>query len=184
MNDLHSRLIGLQSGDRHLDALRILLEVAVQTLGVEEGSILLLDAKTQELVFLMTGGDLLSEWTLKGQRVKVGEGLTGLAAKTGEVQAGAPTFRAVQQPDHHDFKAPTQIIAAPMLAGNLTVGAITAASYQPNRAFSGDDKILFKRLAGIAGIVISDRKRSCTDDDPLLGLPTAAEKKASDTVWV
>lgn len=182
MKDIGSRLIGLESGNTHADALRLLLEIAVQAVKAQEGSILLLDENSQELVFLMTGGDLLSEFTLRGQRLKVGEGLTGQAAKTGDIQVGAPTLRTVTQPDHHNFKAPTQIIAAPMFSGSLVVGAITAASYEPDRRFVSDDKVVFKRLAAVAGIIVSDRKHTWQGDDPLLGL-SSGPSASQGTVW-
>jgi len=182
MKDIDARLIGLESGNTHADALRLVLEIAIQAVKAQEGSILILEAQSQELVFLMTGGDLLSEFTLRGQRLKVGQGLTGQAAMTGEVQVGAPTLRTISQPDHHDFKAPSQIIAAPMFAGSLIVGAITAASYEAQRRFSIDDKVIFKRLAGVAGIIVSDRKHTWQGDDPLLGL-TSGPNASQSTVW-
>ena len=53
----------------------------------------------RELVFAMTVGSGGSEDTLAGQRVPVGEGLTGLAALTHEVQIGVPTIQgAVRMP--------------------------------------------------------------------------------------
>jgi hypothetical protein len=166
-----------------VDALRIILELGVQAVGVQEGSVLILDAPAQELVFLMTGGDILSEGTLKGQRVRVGDGLTGMAARTGEIQVGVPAYRAVHQPAHHNYKPPTQIIAAPMAAEKSIVGVLTAASYVPGCRFSNDEVRMFQRIAALAGIVVAERKHSWSGDGPLFGLPAACTGSQEVAWW-
>lgn len=172
MNNTFARLMGSASEDRHIDALRIVLEMGIHSVDVEEGSLLIHDTLTQDLVFLMTGGDMLSESTLKGQRVRIGEGLTGLAAKTGAVQVGAPVLKTVSQPAHHQYKAPTQIIAAPMFAADAVIGVLTAASYVPERRFSKDEAVLFERMASLAGLIVAQRRQSRSGDEPLYGLTT------------
>jgi hypothetical protein len=49
--------------------LLLLIQLAVEMVGADEGSILVLDESTQELVFAMTVGDSNSEQKLRGQRV-------------------------------------------------------------------------------------------------------------------
>lgn len=183
MNDPFTRLTGIPSEDPHVDALRLVLELGVESAGAQEGSVLILDARSQELIFLMTGGDMLSEATLTGQRVRVGEGLTGMAAKTGDIQIGAPVLRSVAQPAHHQFKAPTQIIAAPMLAGRSVVGVLTAASYVPDRRFSNDEVRLFGRFASMGAIIVAEHRHTRSADGSSLALADAKAGSKEIAWW-
>lgn len=159
MDKIFARLLHLRTDDAHEDALRIMLELGIQAVDAEEGSLLILDRPTQCLVFVMTAGDMLSESALKGQHVAMGEGLTGMAARTGEVQVGAPAGASVQHAMHHGQKPPTQLIAAPMRAGKDLVGVLTAATYAPGRQFSTDQARMFERVATLAGLVIPEWQR-------------------------
>lgn len=159
MDNIFARLLHLRTDDAHEDALRIMLELGIEAVDAEEGSLLILDRPTQNLVFVMTAGDMLSESALKGQRVAMGEGLTGMAAQTGDVQVGSPASASVRQPTHHGQKSPTQLIAAPMRAGKDLVGVLTAATYAPGRQFSADQVRMFERVATLAGIVVPEWQR-------------------------
>lgn len=135
--------------------LRLLIELGVQIAGADEGSLLVLDPAQRDLVFAMTtanGTELI------GQRVPLGQGLTGLAAETQEVQIGAPTFGGVQQPAERGQSAPEAVIAAPMLCGEDVVGVITAVSFAAGKRFNKHDAALYMRLATIAGVVVEQRR--------------------------
>lgn len=160
LDSLFARVLDLPIDDVYEDALRIAVELGIHTVDAEEGSLLVLDESTRELVFAMTAGDMLSESALRGQHVPVGHGLTGLAALTGEIQVGAPTHASVQHPEHRDEQSPCYLIAAPMFAGKHLVGVLTAATYRPERQFSADKIRIFGRIAALAGVVVAERLRN------------------------
>ena len=138
--------------------LRLLIELGAQVVGADEGSLLVLDAERRDLVFVMTVG--ASESKLIGQRVPLGQGLTGLAAATGEVQIGAPTYHGVEQPAGGEPPSPPQaVIAAPMLARGDLVGVITAVRFAPGKRFGPEDATLYGRIAAVAGVVVDQRRR-------------------------
>jgi hypothetical protein len=144
--------------------LRLLIELCAQVVGAEEGSLLVLDrgeSPPQELVFAMTVGSPESERTLRGQRVRLGEGITGLAALTHEVQIGAPLYDGVRQAQRGEATPgqPSSVIAAPMLAGDELVGVITAVTFEPGRRFTTADAALYARGASVAGLVVHQRRR-------------------------
>jgi hypothetical protein len=140
--------------------LRLLIELGLQVVGAEEGSLLVRDDAVGDLVFAMTVGDRSSENTLKGQRVPLGQGLTGLAAATHEVQLGSPTYSQIQQArEGGQAEGPQAVIAAPMLVADNVVGVITAVSFQPGKRFGSREADLYARVAAVAGVVVQQRHR-------------------------
>jgi GAF domain-containing protein len=136
--------------------LRLLVELGVQVIRADEGSLLVLDQSGDELVFAMTSG--ASEGKLIGQRVPLGQGLTGLAAISREVQIGAPTFHGVDQVEKlAKSGGPQAVIAAPMLCGDELAGVLTAVSFTKGRQFNSSDAELMGRIAAVAGLVIHQR---------------------------
>jgi GAF domain-containing protein len=139
--------------------LRLLVDVARRIVGADEGSLLVLDAAARELIFAMTTGSRSSEETLIGQRVPLGAGITGLAVHTKEVQTGAPTYKDIKQTVELEARGgPQTVIAAPMLAGDDVVGAITAVSLRSDKRFTAADVEFFGEFGAIAGILIRQRQ--------------------------
>lgn len=140
--------------------LRLLIELGAQFVGASEGSLLVLDGDRNELVFAMTVGSEASEAALIGQRVPLGEGITGLAAQTHEVQIGAPTFDTDQAAEHQDAESgPKAVLAAPMLINDRLIGVITAVSFAADKRFSQADATLYGRIAAVAGVVVEQRRK-------------------------
>ena len=85
--DAHTRILqtylGISSRTTEEAILRLLVDLGRQYADAEEGSLLVLDRKANELVFAMTSGSRQSEKVLLGQRVPVGRGLTGLMPDPG-----------------------------------------------------------------------------------------------------
>jgi len=149
--------------DLDLDLLRVLIELGAQVVDASEGSLLVYEPATNDLVFTMTVGGT----GLIGQRLALGQGLTGLAAVTREVQIGAPTYGGVAQE-----KGPEAVIAAPMLIGDELIGVITAVSFAPGKRFTARDGDLYGRLAAVAGVVV-DQKRRLAGEAPADGIAAA-----------
>ncbi|MBX3227338.1 MAG: GAF domain-containing protein [Labilithrix sp.] len=143
-------LLAIEPASAEERVLRVLIELGAQVVDAEEGSLLVHDTAKNDLVFAMTVG---GPEVLIGQRLALGQGLTGLAAATREVQIGAPTFQGVVQE-----KGPEAVIAAPMLVGDDLIGVITAVSFAKGKRFSGRDGDLYARLAAVAGVVVDQRR--------------------------
>lgn len=168
-----SNLLGIARRSPEAAVLRLLVELGIEAVGADEGSLLALDREKDELVFTMTAGSAASEKALLGQRVPVGKGLTGLAARTGEVQIGAPTFKDIRQ-RRRSGKAggpPAVMLAAPMLIQDELIGVITAACFDPERRFTGKDASLYGKVASVAGVVVAQQRRLRLAEDLRTGRP-------------
>jgi hypothetical protein len=140
--------------------LRLLIELGIQVVGADEGSLLVIDQTAGDLVFAMTVGNRGSENALKGQRVPLGQGITGLAAATHEVQLGSPTYSQVQQAQQGgQTEGPQAVIAAPMLVADGVVGVITAVSFAQGKRFGSKEAELYARVAAVAGVVVQQRNK-------------------------
>lgn len=138
--------------------LRVLVGLGVAAIDADEGSLLVLDAAKNALVFAMVvSRNEASSTPLEGQAIPVGKGLTGLAAMTREVQIGAPTYVVGQE--LREGEGPEAVIAAPMLIDDECVGVITAVSYQTGRRFTAKDAALYGQLSTIAALVVQQRQQ-------------------------
>jgi putative methionine-R-sulfoxide reductase with GAF domain len=152
--------LGISGTSQEGMILRLLIELGAQIVGAQEGSLLVLDEKRQELVFAMTIGSTSSETALIGQRVPLGKGITGLAAQTHEVQIGAPTFRTRQAKGHNTAaNQPQAVLAAPMLIADRLIGVLTAVSFAPDKRFASADALLYGRIAAVAGVVVDQSRQ-------------------------
>lgn len=162
--------------------LRALLDRARVLVGGDEGSVLLLDGEARELVFTLTVGSPRSEATLRGQRVPLGQGITGLAAATCAVQIGAPTYVDVEQSRRADGQEgqPAAVLAAPMLARTGLVGVLTTVSFAPEHAFTGAHAELYAALGAVAAGIVAGGERveldAATVTDATAALVAALER--------
>jgi GAF domain-containing protein len=159
--------------------LRLLVQLGMDITHADEGSLLVLDQPSRELVFAMTIGSRESDGTLTGQRIPLGKGITGLAAATGEVQIGAPTFKDIRQRETLG-DGPSAVLAAPMLVDDTLIGVITAVSFQPDFRFGAREADLYAGFAAIAGLVVQQRWRLNLQGDsserPDSNAPTEKER--------
>lgn len=156
--------LGIAPASPERAVLRLLVELAAQVVGAAEGSLLVVDRSQdppRELVFAMTVGSRESERVLVGQRVPIREGVTGLAARTREVQIGAPLYDGVRQAERGDppVGEPRSVIAAPMLIDDVLVGVITAVSFDPALRFRQEHATLYARAAAVAAVVVDQHRR-------------------------
>lgn len=140
--------------------LRLLLELGMRVVGAEEASLLVHEPRENALVFVMTIGRHESEQVLRGQKVPLGRGVTGLAAVTGEVQIGAPTYKDLDYAERVNEKGePEAVIAAPMLKGDELIGVITAVSFDRAKRFGQKDGEVMMCCAMIAAVVVEQHQR-------------------------
>jgi hypothetical protein len=172
--------------------LRLLIELGAQVVGAAEGSLLTYDRRRHDLVFALTVGDRLSQQQLKHKRVPIGEGITGLAALTREVQIGAPTWKgfamaargAGQKPragrGKHIDKSAT-VLAAPMLVEDQLIGVLTAVSFDRKHRFTRDNGVLYGRMAAVAALIV--HQRALLEGGSARGrAPSSAEAEAIATI--
>lgn len=145
--------LGLLTSTPEETALRQIVEIGVGIIAADEGSLLVLDPDAGDLRFAMTVGSEGSEQKLLGQRVPIGEGVTGLAAVTRQVQVGAPRYRDIQQTEQLS-EGPESVIAAPMLIGDNLIGVLTAITETKGRRFSAKEAELYARFACVAALLV------------------------------
>jgi GAF domain-containing protein len=150
------RYLAIFPGTSEESALRMLIQTGLKITRASEGSILVLDQDTKELVFAMTVGSPEAEAALRGQRVPLGAGITGLAALTGDVQIGSPTYQDVKQTHRveRDQHAPEAVLAAPIFHEGKVVGVMTAVDFTPGRRFETADGEILGMFSRIAGLII------------------------------
>lgn len=153
---------GVAPGTPEAVELRWLLDTGIHLIGADEGSLLAYDEARRVLRFVLTAGrNRASARNLAGQTLPLGAGLTGLAAQLREVQVGAPKYHKINQIGRSDnIKGePQAVIAAPMIAGDVLLGVMTAVRFGHKALFTMDDAKLIGRFAAVAGLVIEQDRR-------------------------
>ncbi|MFT5173505.1 MAG: GAF domain-containing protein [Gammaproteobacteria bacterium] len=132
------------------------LDNAISALNARDGSILVPDPETGELVFVMVRGDEPSN-ELVGRRLRPGEGIAGWtalnrrAAIVNNVSADDRFFAGVDQ----DLKYRTRsILAVPVIGGNKLLAVIEVLNKRDGRLFSVGNKTLLGLMCRFAGEVL------------------------------
>ncbi len=153
-----SRAIGLGGAGLELHAFRRLLTLAVSAIDAEEGSLLVLDEAIGELRFVATVGNDASEAVLKGQRVPLGKGITGLAAVTREVEVGAPVFKDIQQTERL-AAGPEAVVAAPLVVGDRLHGVMTGVTFEAGQRFGKKEATAYGEYAAVMAVLLEQARR-------------------------
>jgi GAF domain-containing protein len=132
-----------------------LLGSALAVLGSSDGSLLLLDDDTEELVFVVVHGTARERLT--GYRLPPGRGIAGWVADRKEpaiVQDVQKDPRFYPQVDE-TFGFRTQTLACvPLLDGERILGVIEAVNKLDQREFSPEDHLLLMVVAQLAAVAI------------------------------
>lgn len=144
---------------RELDINRLLeltLAGATKLLGASSGSVFLWNEEKQELSRLASCG---RSAVLVLRTLKLGEGITGLAAERREAVI-ENDYRSSQfaLPELIDGNPVTAAMAEPMLYQGGLVGVITVNSDDPARSYSADESQLLGIFAGQAAIAIDNAR--------------------------
>ncbi|MEJ2011808.1 MAG: GAF domain-containing protein [Anaerolineales bacterium] len=138
-----------------LYVLEDLLASALAVLGSSDGSLLLLDEDTEELVFAVVRGQASSR--LKGFRLPPGKGIAGWVADQRQpaiVHDVHKDPRFYPQVDEA-FGFHTQTLACvPLLQGERVLGVIEAVNKISDREFSAEDHHLLMVVAQLAAVAI------------------------------
>ena len=128
------------------EAIGIIKEIVINLIGAEEFSIMLLDEKTNELSIVASPG-LSAE---KRPAVKLGEGIIGKAAQSGEAfyREGDPTDTAAV-----DYTHP--LVSVPLKINEHVIGVIAVYKLLPHKqTLNSMDYELFSMLAGHAATAL------------------------------
>jgi signal transduction histidine kinase len=163
-----SRISGAVSGLSNLDdTLNVALDTVLEIVHGTIGGILLLNERTQELTYRVQRG--LSAKYAEEMRLKVGEGISGRVAETGEpvlvqdVSADPRTARI----DLVSAEGLKSFVGVPLRAKNRVVGVMNIASHLPGE-FAKEDMYLLDSIGHQLGVAIEqaelyDRLRNATE---------------------
>lgn len=142
-----------------------LVRAGLGVLGADQGSLLLAEPRAKRLRFAMVvdaredaappgapGGNLV------GSTVPYGEGITGMAALTRDVQSAAAADGASFYRVEGDG-SPSAVLAAPLLSGDRLLGVLTAVSFDRRKVFSPDEARLYGIFANVAAVVVEQQRR-------------------------
>ncbi|MCP4041315.1 MAG: GAF domain-containing protein [Gammaproteobacteria bacterium] len=126
---------------------------AMEAIDASDGSLLVLDEDTSELVFVLAKGDI-PQGKISGIRLPPGKGIAGWVAENRE-----PTIVENPHADHrfytgldNSFQFHTKsIIAAPIIGGGRVLGVIEILNKELGNSFSADDLTLLMLMCRFAG---------------------------------
>jgi GAF domain-containing protein len=140
-----------------------LLASALAVLGASDGSLLLLDDETGELVFAVVRGEARNRLT--GYRLPPGKGIAGWVADERlplVVRDVRNDPRFYPQVDETMGFHTQSLACVPLIEGERVVGVIEAINKFSDREFNAEDNDLLMVLAQLASVVIS-RAESFTE---------------------
>ncbi|MBQ6924401.1 MAG: GAF domain-containing protein [Kiritimatiellae bacterium] len=158
------RLLAVQDIGTVRFALGQIIGVGLRILGADEGSLLVAEPDGKGLRFAMVskpdGTPSCGKGAaIIGERVPMGEGVTGMAALTRDVQTASEALgTGVAFHRVSGDGAPTAVLAAPMLRGETLVGVITAVSFDRRKVFSVEQTRTYGMLANIAATVVEQQR--------------------------
>jgi GAF domain-containing protein len=167
LDDLHDVIQRIRPGVDILQLLDDLLASALAVVGASDGSLLLLDEDTNELVFAVVRGQARDR--LRGYRLPPGRGIAGWVATNRQAQVvhdvhTDPRF----YPDVDEtFGFETQTLACvPLLDGTRVLGVIEALNKATGRGFLPQDHDLLLVVAMLAALALRRAEATAEDHSP------------------
>jgi sigma-B regulation protein RsbU (phosphoserine phosphatase) len=159
LKDLYSAAQRIMSEENLLDLLDEILYNAMVVLRAEDGSLLLLDEETDELVFAVVHGDIRGE--LRGYRISGDIGIAGWVATEGEsliVDSPRQDWRFSPQIDEAFGFVTRSILCVPMITRGKLIGVIELLNKYAEKTFTETDATLLSILAQIAATALDDMR--------------------------
>jgi hypothetical protein len=130
------------------EVIAIVMEIVINLVGAEKFCLMLIDGKTSELAVIAAEGMTRTP----NARIKVGDGIVGQAARSGE-----PWYRPKGDASEVDFFHP--LAAIPLKIKDHVIGVIAVHGLFPQKeGFSSVDYELFNLLAGHAATAVFSAK--------------------------
>jgi signal transduction histidine kinase len=139
--------------------LREIVRSAVRVLKASDGSLLLWDEATNELVFAVTEGGV--EEALEGRRMPADKGIAGWVLThrqpdiVHEVRSDERFYRAIDESlGYHT----SSLIAVPMITKGQSIGVLEVLNKESGERFDENDRDILYALAGQAAIAIMNAR--------------------------
>jgi GAF domain-containing protein len=159
LEDLYWAAQRITSEENLLDLLEQILYQAMVVLRAEDGSLLLLDEETDELVFAVVHGDIQGQ--LRGYRISGDIGIAGWVATEGEpliVNNPRQDWRFSPQIDEAFGFVTRSILCVPMVTRGKLVGVIELLNKYNGDEFISTDITLLSILAHVAATALEDMR--------------------------
>jgi GAF domain-containing protein len=136
-----------------MELLSGVLDNALQTINADNGSLLVLDEDTNELVFVITHGDFTNE-ELSWHRLPPGEGIAGWVANNrrativNDAQVDDRFYPAVDR--ELGFQT-NSVLAAPIIGGGRVLGVIEVINKRHGKLFNMGDQTLLTLMCRFSG---------------------------------
>jgi sigma-B regulation protein RsbU (phosphoserine phosphatase) len=134
---------------------------ALTVIDAKDGSLLVLDDETSELVFVLVHGDVTAD-KLIGYRLAPGKGIAGWVAQNkrativNNVRSDGRFYAGVDDA----FQFHTQsLLAAPLIGGNKVLGVIEVINKHNGKPFDQADETLLMLLCRFAGEILNELVR-------------------------
>lgn len=133
------------------------LKNSLETISAKDGSLLVLDEDTRELVFVVTHGDLPKD-DLVWRRLPPGAGIGGWVAENqksvivNDVQSDERFYPAIDE--EFGFKT-RSMLAAPVIGGGKVLGVIEVLNKHDGRLFNHDDQTLLTLMCRFSGELLT-----------------------------
>lgn len=160
LNELSEQAKVATSDEALMPMLETTFVKALGLLNAPDGSLLLLDEETNELVFILVRGTLAGD--LKDYRVPARAGIAGWVIQNQEATLVRDVRRDPRFSEAVDaaFKFRTQsIAAAPLIGDGKVYGLIEALNQPGDEPFSDTDLGLLRLLCRFAGEMLADVER-------------------------
>lgn len=150
-----------------MDLLSEVLQNALEAINASDGSLMVLDEDTEELVFVLTQGDVPQE-KLAWRRIPPGEGIAGWVAQNrkativNDAQTDDRFFRTMDE--EFGFKT-SSVLAAPLIGGGQVLGVIEVLNKRGTHMFNIGDQTLLTLLCRFAGELLFSLVRQRQNQD-------------------
>ena len=159
LEDLHWAAQRITSEENLIDLLDQILYHAMAVISAEDGSLLLLDEETDELVFAVVHGDIRGQ--LRGYRIGGDIGIAGWVATEGEaliVNSPRQDWRFSPQIDEAFGFVTRSILCVPMVTRGKLVGVIELLNKYNGTEFTEPDATLLSILGHVAATALEDMR--------------------------
>jgi sigma-B regulation protein RsbU (phosphoserine phosphatase) len=162
LRNILNGLLALQSAsgkmNENTNVLRLLdrvLQLSLMSINSKNGSLLVVDDETDELVFVVVHG--IVEESLSGHRIPAGQGIAGWVAQTGESvvlenarQDPRFSFEVDQTFDFHT----RSLICVPIIYNEKVLGVVQALNKMGDEPFEQTDVALLGVVAQMAAVAL------------------------------
>jgi GAF domain-containing protein len=158
------------SEENLFDLLDKILFSALNVLRADDGSLLLLDEETNELVFVLVHGDIGQE--LRGYRIGSDVGIAGWVATHRQpliVNNPRQDWRFSEQVDVGFEFQTRSILAVPMIARGRLVGVIELVNKRDDEGFAEADSTLLSILSIVAATALEEMQSRLEAEEAAAG---------------